>query len=379
MVGGGEGALGLADALDDVGRDVVAQLLIDQRGAGGEGGRRRGDHGQGLVVDLDEVARVLGEGARLGHHGRDHLADVADLLDGQRVAHAVADGGAGHRARHARRPRLLDVGDVLGRHHGQHAGQRQRGGGVDAPHAGVRVGAPHHGGVRDARHLEVVDERAAPGEQARVFPPRDRRADVAAFGRALRREGAGAVMGVGFAGDQGQHRVDHALVAGAATQVSGQRVADLGLGGPRVVAERGGQRHEDAAGAEAALDAVVPDELGLKRIEVLGIRRQALDGLDASAVGLDGQQQAAPDGLAVHQHGAGAADAVLAADVGAGQSKRVAKEIDQRGARLHRGPAGLAVHDERDVARLGHAASAAADSSAAARARVVKTPARRLR
>jgi hypothetical protein len=67
---------------------------------------------------------------------------------------------------------------------GQHAGQRQRGRGVDAPHAGVGVGAPHHGGVRDARHLEVVDEGAAAGEQARVLAPRDRRADVAAFGRA---------------------------------------------------------------------------------------------------------------------------------------------------------------------------------------------------
>ena len=94
VVGGGERPLGLADALDDVGRDVVAQLVIDQRGAGGEGGRRGGDDGQGLVVHLDEVARVLGERARLGHHGRDHLADVADLRDGQGVAHAVADGGA---------------------------------------------------------------------------------------------------------------------------------------------------------------------------------------------------------------------------------------------------------------------------------------------
>ena len=33
--------------------------------------------------------------------------------------------------------------------------------------------------------------------------------------------------------------------------MTGQGVADLGLGGPRIVAERGGERHEDAAGAEA--------------------------------------------------------------------------------------------------------------------------------
>ena len=184
VVGGGERPLGLADTLDDVGRDVVAQLVIDQRGAGGEGGRRGGDDGQGLVVHLDEVARVLGERARFGHHGRDHLTDVADLRDGQGVAHAVAHGGARDGARHAGRPRLLNVGDVGSRHDREHAGQGQSSRGVDASHAGVGVRAPHHGGVRHARHLEVVDEGAAAGEQARVFPPRDRRADVAAFGRA---------------------------------------------------------------------------------------------------------------------------------------------------------------------------------------------------
>jgi hypothetical protein len=113
-----------------------------------------------------------------------HLAGVADLVARQGVAHAVANGGAGHRARHAGRPRPLDVGDVGGRHHRQHAGQGQRGGGVDAPHAGVGVGAPHHGGVRHARHLEVVDEGAAAGEQPCVLTPGDRRADIAAFGRA---------------------------------------------------------------------------------------------------------------------------------------------------------------------------------------------------
>ena len=96
VVGGGEGALGLADALDDVGRDVVAQLVVDQRRAGGERGRRGGDDGQGVVLHLDEVARVLGERARLGDHGRDHLADVADLR--RRAACGARRGGRWCRA-----------------------------------------------------------------------------------------------------------------------------------------------------------------------------------------------------------------------------------------------------------------------------------------
>jgi hypothetical protein len=57
------------------------------------------------------------------------------------------------------------------------------------------------------------------------------------------------------------------------------------------------------------------------------------------AVGLDGQEQAAADGLAVHQHRARSADAMLAADVGAGQAELFAQEIDQRGCALPRWPA----------------------------------------
>ena len=51
---------------------------------------------------------------------------------------------------------------------------------------------------------------------------------------------------------------------------------------------------------------------------------------------------------AVHQHGAGAADAVLAADVGAREPEVLAQEVAEEPARLHEPVALHAVHGERD-------------------------------
>ena len=54
----------------------------------------------------------------------------------------------------------------------------------------------------------------------------------------------------------------------------------------------------------------------------------------ARAVGLDREQAAAAHRDAVEPHGAGAADAVLAADVRAGEAEAVAEEVGQEQARL---------------------------------------------
>ena len=72
--------------------------------------------------------------------------------------------------------------------------------------------------------------------------------------------------------------------------------------------------------------------------------RQAFDGLDDGAVALHGEGQTAADDFAIEQDGAGAADAVLAADMGAGERQIVAQKIDQRLARLDAGGHRLAVH-----------------------------------
>ena len=73
--------------------------------------------------------------------------------------------------------------------------------------------------------------------------------------------------------------------------------------------------------AEAALEAVALLEGRLDRVEPAGAG-EALDGVDREPVGLHREHQAGAHGLAVELHGAGAADALLAADVRAGQARR---------------------------------------------------------
>ena len=65
-----------------------------------------------------------------------------------------------------------------------------------------------------------------------------------------------------------------------------------------------------------------------------GIVFQALEGGDLGAVARHGVGDAGARGRAVDQHGAGAAHAVLAADVGAGEELVLAQEIGEVQSRL---------------------------------------------
>src|SRR5581483_4103849 len=104
--------------------------------------------------------------------------------------------------------------------------------------------------------------------------------------------------------------------AGAAAEVAGQQPADLvALGGTGGRLEQFGGGHEDAGGAESALEGEVPRERRLERVEraVPVAGRQSFHRGDFGTVSLAGQEQAGADGDAVEPDGAGAADAVLAA------------------------------------------------------------------
>ena len=77
-------------------------------------------HRQRLVLDLDQVACVLGDVAAGGDDRRDALADVADLVGGQQTPHVLVGGGpeVGQRVRQFHR---FGAGD-----HRHHAVQRTR-------------------------------------------------------------------------------------------------------------------------------------------------------------------------------------------------------------------------------------------------------------
>ena len=104
---------------------------------------------------------------------------------------------------------------------------------------------------------------------------------------------------------------------------------------------------------------------------------QALHGLNLGAIGLYGKGQAGSHAVAVHQHRAGATDAVLAADMGSREIDILAEEVDQEKARLDLANMADAVDGYRDRNPVvHHRASSRARATAASRVRRTTTPAR---
>ena len=137
------------------------------------------------------------------------------------------------------------------------------------------------------------------------------------------------------------------------------------------------RRHQHARRAEPALQRVVFREKLLQRMHLAALR-QAFDRADLGTVGLDGEHQAGAHGLAVDHHRTGAAHAVLAADMGAGQAQTVAQEIGQQGAGFCAAGVGAAVDGKGNGAEIGHD-GAFAFSTACNRARRVMAAVRRRR
>ena len=123
-------------------------------------------------------------------------------------------------------------------------------------------------------------------------------------------------------------RVNNRLVTGAAAVIATDFVADLLARGRAIARQqfRGGQQHSGRA--KAALQRVSLYECFLQ-IADLAIGRQSFDADDVPAVGLDRKRQASAHDDAVEHDVAGAAHAVFAADMRAGETKFSAQQIDQ--------------------------------------------------
>ena len=111
--------------------------------------------------------------------------------------------------------------------------------------------------------------------------------------------------------------------------------------------------HDHPGRTEAALQAGVPGERGLQRIEGLA-PAHSLDGGDLRAGRLDREEEARADRQAVEPDRAGSADPVLAADMGARETEVVAEHVRQEPARLDATGEALAVDRELDGDRHLH-------------------------
>ena len=231
------------------------------------------------------------------------------------------------------------AGDLLAR-------QRRLVGGADRGAAGrhqrrLRDHHPLPGRGPGDRRQALLHRRRQPAARARAAVQPQHRArrrhpggDAAPRGSAAAALRALASGACAARGAPRMDRGDDPLVAGAAAQVAGELLADLGLRRPRVAAQQRLGGDQKAGGAEPALQGVVLGERALQRASARRRGRPGPRRSGSRAAGLDGQHQARAHRLAVELHGAGAADAVLAADVGAGQPGLVADEVRQQRARL---------------------------------------------
>ena len=129
--------------------------------------------GERLVVDDDQIGRVLGDRGSLRDHHGDGLArktrpvlrkqHLGRLLDGRAVAVL-------HHAAHRHRPGLADI--VSGQHTDD-AGKLTRRARIDALDRGVRMGAADKIGVGLVLEPDVVRVVALPGDEADVLSPPD--------------------------------------------------------------------------------------------------------------------------------------------------------------------------------------------------------------
>ena len=133
---------------------------------------------------------------------------------------------------------------------------------------------------------------------------------------------------------------------------------------------------QHAGCAEAALQRIAPPERVLQIGDDAGIRN-AFDGLYVGAVALHRQHQAAAHHRVIEQHRAGAAYALFAADMRAGEPEIVAQEIDQRLAGLDPFADLLAIDAHPDLENaFAHGEAAKRELSRLNSIRIVPTPRR---
>ena len=158
----------LEDPLDE---QVVPPALVHQAGRLGDGGGGVDDRRQDLEIDADRIGQVLSLGAGGRDAGGNGVADIADLVRGQRrIARDLEAVDLRHRP-HLREARQIARGKDAS------LGIRRDGDGLDA---GMRVRAADKGDVLRIRQLYVRHELSAPVQVARVLLAQQRGADAQA-------------------------------------------------------------------------------------------------------------------------------------------------------------------------------------------------------
>jgi len=162
MIGRGEILLYLAPDPFVSEQDVRAMIGVDRRRLGRHRLFGIGDGGERLVIDLDQLGRVLGQGAAFGHDGCDPLAGIARQAMRQRIAAHFRDIEAAHHG--------IGRGNEIGA--GDHCAcsrQSERLARVDATDTCEGIRAGHKRDMQHARQRDIGDEARRSGQETAIF------------------------------------------------------------------------------------------------------------------------------------------------------------------------------------------------------------------
>ena len=133
---------------------------------------------------------------------------------------------------------------------------------------------------------------------------------------------------------RGAYRLDDVLVAGATAEVGREHVEKVFVADIRLALQNADGQHQKPGRAETALQRVMIHEGLLHRMQLVasqpGPRRSGF----SCIVGLHGEHQAGAHRFAIDNDRAGAADTMLATDMGSGLSAIFTDGIGQRAPRF---------------------------------------------
>ena len=196
VIGLGAGRSIVAAALPDVRGDVAANIVVHRGGSAVHRLFQTDHRRQRLKLDGNVAQRIFGEIAALREYDRERLADMADLVLGERHLGAlIEDRVLDRRRRHQQRtgrPIGAEIGGGIDRDNAV-AGARR--GDIDRADAGMREIAAQKCRVHHAGQFDVVDEQRLAAQQPRVLVATDRRAETArAHGCGFRSRSAASCM-----------------------------------------------------------------------------------------------------------------------------------------------------------------------------------------
>src|SRR5262245_56534959 len=152
-------------------QDVVLQRLIDVY-----------HRGQVFVFDLDVVERVFGNIAAFSHGQRHRLADVADFFMRQQgLEMSFESGKLIHPNRHGHRQRA----EILEGEHLYNSRELKRVGCIDRANPRMGAWAAQDGSMKHFGQLDIVDVSCSSGNEAKIFAPLNRPADITLLGPVL--------------------------------------------------------------------------------------------------------------------------------------------------------------------------------------------------